>query len=416
MNLEQVQKLESKLLLSTYERYPVLLRKGRGVHLYDDKGRRYLDLLSGIGVNALGYAHPAITKTIAQQSKLLIHSSNLFYHEYQARLAAALTRLSGMDRAFFTNSGTEAWEAALKVARAYAKTNCPEGKDKAPKWRILALEHAFHGRTFGALATTHKEKYRAPFAPVVPGVEFVNFDDIHDLESKFDDTVCAIGFEFVQGEGGIRPLSRAFVEAARKLADRHDALLIADEIQSGLGRTGRWFAYQHYGIQPDLATVAKPIAGGLPLGALLASEKVSQCMHPGMHGTTFGGGPLACAVALQLVNVLEKQKMLKHIQKLGTYFLEQLDELQGKYKEIREVRGMGLMIGMDLESADLAKTVFKQLLERGVITNRTDETVIRFLPPYIIKKAHVDQAIRELDHVLAKNTAAAITTAEKRNK
>ena len=414
MNLEQVQKLESKLLLSTYERYPVLLRKGRGVHLYDAKGRRYLDLLSGIGVNALGYAHPAITKTIARQAKLLVHSSNLFYHEYQARLAAALTRLSGMDRAFFTNSGTEAWEAALKLARAYAKANCPEGKD--PKWRILALEHAFHGRTFGALATTHKEKYRAPFAPVVPGVEFVKFDDVHDLESKFDDTVCAIGFEFVQGEGGIRPLSQAFVEAARKLADRHDALLIADEIQSGLGRTGHWFAYQHYGIQPDLATVAKPIAGGLPLGALLASEKVSQCMHPGMHGTTFGGGPLACAVALQLVNVLEKQKMLKHVQKLGAYFLEQLDELQSKYEEIREVRGMGLMIGMELESADLAKVVFKQLLDRGVITNRTDETVIRFLPPYIIQKAHVDQAIRELDHVLAKNTAAAIMTAEKRNK
>src|SRR5262249_39913287 len=226
----------------------------------------------------------------------------------------------------------------------------------------------------------------------------------------------AIGLEVVQGEGGIRPLSKAFVEAARKLADRHDALLIADEIQSGLGRTGRWFAYQHYGIHPDLATVAKPIAGGLPLGALLASEKVSQCMHPGVHGTTFGGGPLACAVALQLGNVLEQQKMLKHIQNVGEYFRGQIDELHSRYRDSREVRGMGLMIGVDLESADLAKAVFKQLLDRGVITNRTDETVIRFLPPYIIKKAHVDQAIRELDHVLAKNTAAAITTADKRNK
>lgn len=416
MKLEQIQKLESKLLLSTYDRYPVLLHKGRGVHLYDDKGRKYLDLLSGIGVNALGYAHPAITKTIAQQSKLLVHTSNLFYHEYQARLAASLTRLSGMDRAFFTNSGTEAWEAALKLARAYAKANCPEGQGKTAKWRILALEHAFHGRTFGALATTHKEKYRAPFAPVVPGVEFVKLDDVDDLERKFDDTVCAIGFEFVQGEGGIRPLSKAFVQAARELADKHNALLIADEIQSGLGRTGRWFAYQHYGIQPDLVTVAKPLAGGLPLGALLASEKVSQCMHPGMHGTTFGGGPLACAVALQLLHVIEKQKMLKHIQKLGAYFLGELDALQAKYKEIREVRGMGLMIGMDVESADLAKAVFKQLLDRGVVTNRTDETVIRFLPPYIIKKVHVDQALRELDQVLAKNTAGAIATAGKRNK
>jgi acetylornithine/N-succinyldiaminopimelate aminotransferase len=414
VNLEQIQKLESKLLLSTYERYPVLLRKGRGVYVYDDKGRKYLDLLSGIGVNALGYAHPAITKTIAQQSKLLVHTSNLFYHEYQGRLAAALTKISGMDRAFFTNSGTEAWEGALKVARAYARANTAEGKE--PKWRILALENAFHGRTFGALATTHKEKYRAPFAPVMPGVEFVKFDDVADLERKFDATVCAIGFEFLQGEGGIRPVSKAFAQAAHDLARKHDALLIADEIQSGLGRTGRWFAYQHYGIQPDLVTVAKPLAGGLPLGALLASEKVSECMHPGMHGTTFGGGPLACAVALQLLHTLEKQKFLKHVQKTGSYLLEQLQELQSKYDAIRRVRGIGLMIGMELESADLAKAVFKQMLDRGVIVNRTDETVIRFLPPFIIQKKHIDQAILQLDQALAKNTAGLALTAEKRNK
>jgi acetylornithine/N-succinyldiaminopimelate aminotransferase len=410
VNLGQVQKLESKLLLSTYDRYPVLLHKGRGVHVYDHKGRKYLDLLSGIGVNALGYAHPALTRTIA---KLLVHTSNLFYHESQGRLAAALTRMSGADRAFFTNSGTEAWEAALKLARAYAKANCAEGKE--PKWRILALEHAFHGRTFGALATTHKEKYRAPFAPVVPGVEFVKFDDVEDLRRKFDDTVCAIGFEFVQGEGGIRPLSKAFVQTACELAKKHDALLIADEIQSGLGRTGRWFAYQHYGVQPDLITVAKPIAGGLPLGALLASEKVSQCMHPGMHGTTFGGGPLACAVALQLLTVLERQKMLKHVQKTGTYLLQGLQDLKKKYKEIREVRGLGLMAGMDLESADLAKAVFKQMLDAGIIVNRTDETVIRFLPPYIIKKQHVDQALRQLDQILAKTTSGVAVAAGKRN-
>lgn len=414
MNLEQIQKLESKLLLSTYERYPVLLRKGRGVYIYDDKGRKYLDLLSGIGVNALGYAHPAITKTIARQSKLLVHTSNLFYHEYQGRLAAALTKISGMDRAFFTNSGTEAWEAALKVARAYARANAPEGKE--PKWRILALENAFHGRTFGALATTHKEKYRAPFAPVVPGVEFVKFDDVADLERKFDATVCAIGFEFLQGEGGIRPVSKTFAQAAYDLARKHDALLIADEIQSGLGRTGRWFAYQHYGIQPDLVTVAKPLAGGLPLGALLASEKVSECMHPGMHGTTFGGGPLACAVALQLLQTLEKQKLLKHVQKIGSYLLESLQELARKYQAIRKVRGLGLMIGMELETADAAKAVFKHMLERGVVVNRTDETVIRFLPPYIIQKTHVDQAIRELDRALAGNTAGLALTAEKRGK
>jgi acetylornithine/N-succinyldiaminopimelate aminotransferase len=409
VKLEQVSKLESRLLLSTYDRYPVLLRKGRGVYLYDDKGRRFLDLLSGIGVNALGYAHPAITKTIAQQARLLVHSSNLFYHEYQGRLAAVLTKISGMDRAFFTNSGTEAWEGALKLARAYARQDCAQGAEA--KWRILALEHAFHGRTFGALATTHKEQYRAPFAPMVPGVEFVRFNDVADLERKFDSTVCAIGFEFLQGEGGIRPVSREFAEAAHRLARKHNALLIADEIQSGMGRTGRWFAYQHYGIQPDLVTVAKPIAGGLPLGALLVSEKVAACIHPGMHGTTFGGGPLACAVALQLVAVLEKEKMLSHVQKIGKYLMEQLQGLRKKYSVIREVRGMGLMIGMEMESAGLAKEVFQQMLMRGTIVNRTDETVLRLLPPFILKKQHVDTAVRQFDQVLAHSTRAATPAA-----
>jgi acetylornithine aminotransferase/acetylornithine/N-succinyldiaminopimelate aminotransferase len=407
LNLEQVSKLEAKLLVSTYDRYPVLLHKGRGVYLYDNKGRRYLDLLSGIGVNALGYAHPAITKTIARQAKLLVHTSNLFYHEYQGRLAAALTKISGMDRVFFTNSGTEAWEGALKLARAYAQANA---QGEQPKFRILALEHAFHGRTFGAMSTTHKEKYRLPFSPVVPGVEFVQFNDVADLEWKFDSTVCAIGFEFVQGEGGIRPVSREFAEAAHKLARKHNSLLIADEIQSGMGRTGKWFAYQHYGIQPDLVTVAKPIAGGLPLGALLASEKVAGCIHPGMHGTTFGGGPLACAVALQLVTILEKEKMLKHIQKVGGYLMEQLHKLQKKHSGIVEIRGQGLMIGMELESANLAKQIFQQMLELGTIVNRTDETVIRLLPPFIIKKQHIDTAVRQIDQALAKSTTAVATT------
>lgn len=413
MNLEQAKKLESKLLLATYDRYPVLLHKGRGVHLYDNKGRKYLDFLSGIGVNALGYAHPAITRTIARESRLLIHSSNLFYHEYQGKLAAALTKISGMDRAFFTNSGTEAWEAALKVARAYAKANAPAGSE--PKWRILALEHAFHGRTFGALATTHKEKYRLPFAPVVPGVEFVKFNDVSDLVLKFDSTVCAIGFEFVQGEGGIRPVSKEFAQTAYELARKHNALLIADEIQSGLGRTGQWFAYQHYGIQPDLVTVAKPLAGGLPLGALLASEKACGCIHPGMHGTTFGGGPLACSVALQLIQTLEKEKLLNHVRKVGEYMLSGLGKLQKKHAAIKEIRGLGLMIGIELDSADLAKSVFQRMLDQRVILNRTDETVLRFLPPFIVKKQHVDEVLKVLDQALSES-AVPLAMAARRSK
>ncbi|MGH9564359.1 MAG: aspartate aminotransferase family protein, partial [Candidatus Angelobacter sp.] len=343
-----------------------------------------------------------------------IHTSNLFYTEYQGKLAAALTKISGMDRVFFTNSGTEAWEGALKVARAFAKEGCQAGNE--PKWRILALEHAFHGRTFGALATTYKEKYRAPFAPVVPGVEFVKFNDVADLEQKFDSTVCAIGFEFLQGEGGVRPVSREFAQKAFDLARRHNALLIADEIQSGLGRTGRWFAYQHYGIQPDLVTVAKPLAGGLPLGALLASERVSRCIHPGMHGTTFGGGPLACSVALQLLNILEKQKFLRHVQKMGEYLIGELQGLQKKHPEIQEIRGLGLMVGLEMASADLAKAAVREMLRRGVILNRTDETVLRFLPPFVIRNKHVDEVITKLDQVLTRNTKQAAAAAQRRSR
>jgi acetylornithine aminotransferase/acetylornithine/N-succinyldiaminopimelate aminotransferase len=411
LNLKQAVKLESNLLLATYDRHPLLLHHGRGVYLYDEKGRRFLDFLSGIGVNALGYSHPAITRVLTRQAKLLVHTSNLFYHEYQGRLAAALTKISGLDRVFFTNSGTEAWEGALKVARAYARENSAEGK--TPAWRILALEHAFHGRTFGALATTYKEKYRAPFAPGVPGVEFVKFNDVADLERHFDDTVCAIGFEFVQGEGGVRPVSQAFAEAAHRLARKHNALLIADEIQSGLGRTGKWFAYQHFGIQPDLVTVAKPIAGGLPLGALLVSEKVAQCIHPGMHGTTFGGGPLACAVALELLNVIRKEKLLRNIQQVGGYMTGRLKKLAKKHPCIGEVRGQGLMIGMELNSADLAKAAVGDMLKEGIILNRTDETVIRFLPPFIIGRKHVDIVVDGLDQVLTKLTQPANNAAER---
>jgi acetylornithine/N-succinyldiaminopimelate aminotransferase len=412
--LEQLKKLESKVLLATYDRYPVLLRKGSGVYVYDHKGRRYLDFLSGIGVNALGYGHPSITKTMARQAKLLVHTSNLFYNEYQGKLAAVLTRISGMDRAFFTNSGTEAWEAAMKVARAYAKANAPEGSEA--KWRFLVLEHAFHGRTFGSVSATHKEKYRLPFEPVVPGVEFVKFNDIADLEKKFDSSVCAIGFEFVQGEGGIRPVSREFAQRARELATANKALLIADEIQSGLGRTGKWFAYQHYVVKPDMVTLAKPLAGGLPLGALLVTEDVAGCIHPGMHGTTFGGGPLTCAVALQVIKVIERQKILKHAQQTGDYMVSKLQQMQRYYPAIKEVRGMGLMIGLDLASPELAKKTFQHLLDHGVIINRTDETVIRMLPPLIIKKKHADEVLKLLDQVLGRREAVSAGTAQGRNK
>jgi acetylornithine/N-succinyldiaminopimelate aminotransferase len=401
MNLASVMKSEAALLLPTYDRSPVLFTRGRGVYLWDSKGKRYLDFLSGIGVNALGYSHPAIRKVLSHQSAKLIHISNLFFHEYQAELAELLTGMSGLDRAFFCNSGTEAWEGALKLARAFAHAHSRNGH-KA-KWRMLALENSFHGRTFGSLATTYQAKYRAPFAPLLPGVNFVAFNDVDDLKRQFDGSVCAVCLETIQGEGGIRPVSHDFLQLARELTSKHGALLVIDEIQCGLGRTGQYFAYQQHGIQPDIVTVAKPLAAGLPLGAILTTEKVAGCMHPGLHGTTFGGGPLSCAVAVAFLRQVDT--LIPHICEIGQYFQSRLEQLAKKHSSIREVRGSGLMLALELESAELAKEVARKVLERGVIINRTHETVLRFLPPYIIEKKHVDTLIAVLNSALKSSGA-----------
>ena len=403
--LDQIRAAEATLLLPTYERNPLLFVSGEGVYLEDEHGEEYLDLLSGIGVNALGYAHPVIEQAIATQSKKLIHTSNLFYHPGQAELALRLTEMSGLDRAFFCNSGTEAIEAALKVARAYAGMLRADGKLIGTKF--VAIENSFHGRTFGSVSTTHKAKYREPFAPTLSGVEFVRFNDVEDLREKFSNDVCAILLEPIQGEGGIRPLSAEFLQAARDFTHSTGALLIADEIQSGLGRTGKWFAYQHYGIQPDITTLAKPLAGGLPLGAMLCTDPVSQTIHPGMHGTTFGGGPLACAVAIAVIDEMKSTNLLQHVAVTGDYFKQKLIELQAKHPSIVDVRGKGLMLAAQLDSAELAKSVLAQLLARKIIINRTDETVLRFLPPFILQPEHVDTTIQAIDEILTEITAAA---------
>jgi acetylornithine aminotransferase/acetylornithine/N-succinyldiaminopimelate aminotransferase len=398
MNLASVSRMEAKLLLPTYERQPILFVRGRGLYLWDSVGKRYLDFLSGIGVNALGHSHPAIQAAIKRQASRLLHVSNLFFHEYQAELARLLTGISGLDRAFFCNSGTEAWEGALKLARAFAQMNNTNGQKPSPKTRFLAMDNSFHGRTFGALATTGQPKYRAPFVPLMPGVSFVRFNDGDDLQRQFDSTVCAVCIETIQGEGGICPVNKEFLELASRLTKQNGALLVLDEIQCGLGRTGRHFAYQHYGVLPDVVTVAKPLACGLPLGAILTTERVASCMHPGMHGTTFGGGPLACAVAIEFLR--EEKKLLKHVHQLGGYFHAALQALDKKYQSIQDVRGAGLMQAVELDSAELAKAVTRQLLQAGIIINRTHETVLRFLPPYVIQSKHVDQVIKALDAAL----------------
>jgi len=401
--LEQIQAAEKKLLLQTYERNPLLLTGGKGVHVYDESGAEYLDLLSGIGVTALGYAHPAVEKAITEQAKKLLHTSNLFYHEHTAELAVRLTELSGMDRVFFCNSGTEAWEAALKLARAHAGLLRTQGKQIGTDF--LAVEQSFHGRTIGAVSTTHKEKYREPFAPVMPGVDFVRFDSVADLRAKFSNEVCGICIEAVQGEGGIRPVSQEFIAAARELCDSTGALLLVDEIQSGMGRTGEWFAYQHYGIQPDITTLAKPIANGLPMGAMLCTEDAARAFSPGMHGTTFGGGPLACAVAIAAIDSMRQSDVLGNVRNVGGYFKQQLEWLHQRHECVTDVRGMGLMLGLELDSADLAKKAASEMMAKRIIINRTSETVLRFLPPYILERKHVDAAIAALDEILTSLTS-----------
>ena len=399
--LDQIRAAEAKLLLSTYDRKPILFVSGQGVHLIDEKGDRYLDLLSGIGVNALGYGHPVIEEAIAKQSRALIHTSNLFYHEGQAELAMRLTEQTGMDRVFFANTGTEAWEGALKLARAHAGLLRSEGKQIGTKF--LALEHGFHGRTFGSVSTTYKAKYREPFGPVVPGVEFVRFNDVSDLRAKFSNEVCAILVEAIQGEGGIRPLTQEFFAEARALASSTGALLIVDEIQAGMGRTGKWCAYQHYGIQPDVTTLAKPLAGGIPLGAMLCTEQAARAIHPGMHGTTFGGGPLACAVAIAVIDFIETENLLVHATEVGDYFRQQLESLAKHHDSITEVRGKGLMVAAEVDSSDLGKLIVAEMLKRRILINCTSDTVLRFLPPYILERAHVDTAIAALDEILTEH-------------
>ena len=399
--LDQIRAAEAKLLLSTYDRNPILFVSGQGVHLIDEKGDRYLDLLSGIGVNALGYGHPVIEEAIAKQSRALIHTSNLFYHEGQAELAMRLTEQTGMDRVFFANTGTEAWEGALKLARAHAGLLRSEGKQIGTKF--LALEHGFHGRTFGSVSTTYKAKYREPFGPVVPGVEFVRFNDVSDLRAKFSNEVCAILVEAIQGEGGIRPLTQEFFAEARALASSTGALLIVDEIQAGMGRTGKWCAYQHYGIQPDVTTLAKPLAGGIPLGAMLCTEQAARAIHPGMHGTTFGGGPLACAVAIAVIDFIETENLLVHATEVGDYFRQQLESLAKHHDSITEVRGKGLMVAAEVDSSDLGKLIVAEMLKRRILINCTSDTVLRFLPPYILERAHVDTAIAALDEILTEH-------------
>jgi acetylornithine aminotransferase/acetylornithine/N-succinyldiaminopimelate aminotransferase len=402
MNFDLVAELEKRVLIPTYDRLPILVVGGEGCYLYDDRGKRFLDFLGGLAVNSLGYAHPDILAVLRDESESLLHVSNLVYHRYQAPLAEALTRLAGLDRAFFANTGTEAIEGAIKLARAYARRCHPA--EPFERVEILAVENSFHGRTLGALSATWPEKYRKPFEPLLPGVRFVRLNDAAHLRESFTARVAAVFVEVVQGEGGVVELREDFLKAAEDLCQAHDALLVCDEIQCGLGRTGRWFAFQKYGLKPDVAVVAKPLAAGLPLSAILAREEVAQAFSPGMHGTTFGGGPLQCRLALKVLEILARPGFLEHVREVGGHFRAQLEKLKDELPLIREVRGEGLMLAAEL--AVPGKAVVRQALEAGFLINCTQETVLRFLPPLIVERQQVDELIAALRPILAGQSLA----------
>jgi predicted acetylornithine/succinylornithine family transaminase len=391
---QQTMDLEREYLLQNYARYPLVLARGKGCHVYDVEGRRYLDFIAGIGVNALGHAHPRILSAIREQAGLLIHASNLYYNLYQGPLAKRLAEISGLQRTFFANTGTEAMEGALKMVHAHGRAIHPE------KYEILSLENSFHGRTLGALSITGQAKYREPFEPLIPGVKFIPVNDLAALEAAFGERTAGIVLEMIQGEGGIYPLTHEFVAKARELADRYNALLVADEIQCGVGRPGTYFAYQRSQpvILPDVMAAAKPLACGIPLGVIVANERAAAAIKPGMHGSTFGGGALACRVALEFLDVLDE--LLPSIQRVGGYFHVVLNELARKHGFVKEVRGFGLMLGMDL--AVPGKQIVLDAMAEGLLINCTHETVLRFLPPYIVTEKEVDQAVKTLGKLFAK--------------
>lgn len=388
---ENVVDLESRYLLQNYARHPLILVRGDGPYMWDAAGKRYLDFIAGIGVNALGQNHPRIVQAIQEQAARLIHTSNLFYNEYQGPLAERIAEVSGLNRTFFTNSGTESTEGSLKMMKAHGHDISPD------KYEIVSLENSFHGRTLGALSITGQPKYRKDFEPLIPGVKFVPANDIAALEAAVGERTCGISIEWIQGEGGVVPIHPSYCRRARDLADQYDALLCFDEIQCGVGRAGTYFAYQLADppVMPDIVTAAKPVACGIPLGFITANERAAKSIRPGMHGSTFGGNALAARVSLEFFDIL--QDLLPQIRRVGDYFRAELRHLAGRFDFIADVRGFGLMIGAQLKVP--GKEIVSQAMQEGLLLNCTHDTVLRFLPPYIVTEKEIDEAIGILTRV-----------------
>ncbi len=383
-----------KYLFNTYSRFPVVLIKGRGAKVWDLEGREYLDFTGGIAVNILGHCHPSVVVAIQKQAQRLLHVSNLYHIEPQIRLAKILVKNSFADRVFFCNSGAEANEAAIKLARKYSKEAHGEGR-----FEIISAINSFHGRTLGSLTATGQEKFQKGFEPLVPGFKYIPFDDVKALQAAINDKTCAVFLEPIQGEGGVRLPADDYLRKVREICDEKNLLLILDEVQTGMGRTGKLFAYEHYGMTPDIMTLAKGLGGGVPIGAMLAAEKVASAFQPGSHASTFGGNPLVCAASIATIDaILEDGFLLDHCRRTGKYFISELRILKAKHPNIiKDVRGLGLMIGVEL-SID-GNQVVNECLERGILINCTAGNVLRFTPPIIIKPDEIDILINELHEV-----------------
>jgi acetylornithine/N-succinyldiaminopimelate aminotransferase len=381
-------------LLHTYNRYQVVLEKGEGPYLYDVEGKKYLDFAAGIAVCSLGYGHPKFTDALKKQIDELTHTSNLFYSKATAKAAASLKAATQMDRVFFTNSGTEAVEGALKAARKYAYTK------GSGKYEFIAMNHSFHGRSMGAVAVTGTEHYRTPFEPLIGGVKFADFNDLDSVKAQVTDKTCAIILEPIQGEGGIYPAEKAFLQGLRDLCDANDILLIFDEIQCGMGRTGDMFAWQGYGVKPDIMTMAKAIGNGVPVGAFAMTEKVAEkSLAPGDHGTTYGGNPLVCAAVDAVLEIFEEEQVLSHVKQVSAYLETKLDELVASSEEVVCRRGKGLMQGLVLKKP--VGEVIKKAMSLGLIVISAGGNVLRMLPPLIIKEEQVDEMIQILSQALS---------------
>lgn len=385
--------ISEEVLLRTYRRYPVVWERGEGAYLYDTEGRKYLDFAAGIAVCSLGYGHPEFVEALTEQMGMLTHTSNLFYSRPTARAAKHLAEATGMDRIFFTNSGTEAIEGACKAARKYAYTR------KTGRYEIISMNHSFHGRSMGALSVTGTESYRTPFQPLIGGVQFAKFNNLDSVKALVNEKTCAILVEPVQGEGGIYPASKEFLKGIRQICDEQDLLLIFDEIQCGMGRTGELFAWQYYGVKPDIMTMAKGIGNGIPVGAFAMTEKVAETsLTYGDHGTTYGGNPLACVAVDKVLEIVEKEQLLEQVKKVSLYLEQQLDALLETYDCITERRGIGLMQGLVL-TRPVGK-VIENALQEGLVLIAAGGNVIRLVPPLIIQEPQVDEMIEKLKRAL----------------